>query len=259
MDIKGFKKIERILQRTVQLFITQKCNLDCGFCFRREKGFKIPDMKLEDAKKIIAKYAGKNAKISFTGGEPTLHPNLEEMLRFCSDIGIDSEIYTNGIRHFNNFDTKVRLRYDGFDDGLKCMKVKRYKGSYELGLLVSGSNTEQLLKCLETTENDANFSGIIQITEVVGKDRLPICGIEAYVKETECIAGNAAENHDKIRRIEISVGYLRKNTSFCRFKRYFGNKIAGICPHNINPSECTSCHFQKEIYVREVEKCKSSL
>lgn len=252
INLEHFEEVRKHYQKTVQLFLTEKCNLNCGFCFRKNKGYSIEDMPLETAKNIISKYKGTDTKISFTGGEPALNPDLEQMLQYCSEIGMDSEIYTNGTRHFNNYSTQVKLRYDGFDKGMKPMSTKAYCGKYELGLLINETNTEQLLKGIESLKNDKSFSGIIQITEVVGNNHLPVCGIEAYVKEAESIFYHAAENCDWINQIEISVGAIGLDTGApkCRFERYFGNKLAGTCPHNKNPAECGGCYFQKKVYKR---------
>ena len=250
--LTSFEEVSKHYQKTVQLFVTEKCNLHCGFCFRKNKGYSIEDMPLETAKKIISKYSGTDAKISFTGGEPTLNPDLEQMLQYCSELKIDSEIYTNGTSHFNNYSTQVKLRYDGFDKGHKPMDSKAYHGKYELGLLVNGTNTPQLLKCIQSTKEDGNFSGIIQITEVVGSSHLPVCGIEAYVKDAESIFNHTSEKYDWIKQIEISVGAIGLDTGAqkCRFERYFGNKLAGTCPHNKTASECKGCYFQKKVYKR---------
>lgn len=249
---KNFKEVRKNYQKTVQLFLTQRCNLNCEFCFRREKEFVIPDMSLKVAKKIILKYKGTNTKISFTGGEPTLHPDFKKMLKYCDEVGIHSEIYTNGRTHFNNYTAKVKLRYDGFDSGAKLMNLNKYLGEYELGVLVNGSNTQQLLKCIAATKKDPRFNGVIQVTEVVGDDHLPVCGTKIYAKEAEFIANYAAENCDWITQIEISVGCLGIDTGApkCRFERYFGEKSAGTCPHDKVSSECPGCLFQKQIWIR---------
>lgn len=247
-----FEKTKRISQKTIQLFLTEKCDLNCGFCFRRNKGFQIPDMSLNFAKKIIQQHLSPDAKISFTGGEPSLNPNLEELLKFCQEIGMDAEIYTNGLHHFNNFSTKVKLRYDGFNEGFKPMINKLYHGPYELGLLINGKNTLELIKCVLATKEDPNFQKVIQITEVVGDMGLPCCGIETYAKETKTIAEYVSKNCPWVSTIEVSVGCLGVDTGVikCRFKRYFENEFAGTCPHNKKASDCTNCLFQKEIFIR---------
>ena len=258
LTLKNFEEVKKNYKKTVQLFLTEKCNLNCGFCFRREKGFEIEDMSFEIAKNIISKYSSSETKISFTGGEPTLNRDLEKMLESCSDFGIESEIYTNGKKHFNNYDTEVKLRYDGFDQGSKPMSVKVYHGSYQLGLLIDGKNTSQLIKCLSKTKGDKSFEGIIQITEVIGKNHLPVCGTDNYSKEAKIISNYVSENCDWINKIEISVGALGIDAGSpdCRFERYFGSRLMGACPHDLTLSECKSCFFQKKVYKRMGENEK---
>ncbi|MBS3094356.1 hypothetical protein J4474_01695, partial [Candidatus Pacearchaeota archaeon] len=125
-------------------------------------------------------------------------------------------------------------------------------GSYQLGLLIDGKNTSQLIKCLSKTKGDKSFEGIIQITEVIGKNHLPVCGTDNYSKEAKIISNYVSENCDWINKIEISVGALGIDAGSpdCRFERYFGDKLMGTCPHDINLSECKGCFFQKKVYKR---------
>lgn len=252
IKIDGFEKVEKNYKKTVQLFLTGRCNLNCSFCFRKSKGFSIPEMSFSQAKEIISKYNSDETKISFTGGEPTLNCDLVEMLRFCDQIKIESEIYTNGKKFFDNYSTQVKLRYDGFNSGSKPMNLKKYFGPYQLGLLINGDNTSDLIKCLAFTEIDRGFEGVVQLTEIVGSDYFPVCGVAKYFKEVETIANFISQNFPKVNQIEISVGASRENRGApkCRFERYFGNLLAGTCPHNRDASKCSSCHFQKEVYRR---------
>ena len=158
-------------------------------------------------------------------------------------------IEIDGKRH----DIIDNIHLDGFNDGFKPMQSKIYSGKYELGLLINGTNTPQLLQCLSATKNNSCFEGVIQITEIVGKDHFPVCGVETYAKEAESIANYAAQNCAWIKQIEISVGALGIDTGVpkCRFERYFEDKLVGTCPHNKVASECGGCFFQKQVYVRK--------
>ena len=82
--------------------ITNDCNLACPKCFTYNR----PDQKYyktpEDTRKIvdhILKRAGKVQLINLTGGEPTMHPRLAEIIAECQrpEIGRIT-MNTNGIR-----------------------------------------------------------------------------------------------------------------------------------------------------------------
>ena len=83
-----------------QFAITSNCNARCGFCnFAVDK--MPPEMKhlvtLEDAKKA-AENLYKNGVyfLIYVGGEPMLHPQLNEMVAHAASIGMAPMVVTNG-------------------------------------------------------------------------------------------------------------------------------------------------------------------
>ncbi len=83
-----------------QFAITSICNARCGFCnFAVDK--MQPEMKhsvsLEDARKA-AENLYKNGVyfLIYVGGEPMLHPQLNEMIAHASSIGMAPMVVTNG-------------------------------------------------------------------------------------------------------------------------------------------------------------------
>lgn len=98
----------------VQLIISDLCNQDCGFCaYRMEGGFStelfadsegnknpkrfIPTEKVKEILRDCSEM-GVGA-IEFTGGgEPTVHPDWEDILDFAQCLGLKTGLVTNGIR-----------------------------------------------------------------------------------------------------------------------------------------------------------------
>ncbi|MDD5254233.1 MAG: radical SAM protein [Candidatus Nanoarchaeia archaeon] len=87
--------------KKIKIETTRKCNLDCIYCFndsnlKRE----APDEKfsLETIKKVIrdAKEIGLET-VMITGGEPTLELDTFKLLKFCKELNLKTEIYSNGI------------------------------------------------------------------------------------------------------------------------------------------------------------------
>ena len=82
--------------------ITNDCNLDCPKCFTYNR----PDAKyyksVDDTKKIIneiIRQTGSVQLINLTGGEPTLHPDLFEIIETCRHEGIKRiTMNTNGLK-----------------------------------------------------------------------------------------------------------------------------------------------------------------
>ena len=81
----------------VQFEITNECNLSCKMCPREVLGGKFISMDFEMFKKLIDKLDGVSA-VSLTGwGEPLVHPNLIEMIKYCKSKGLITKFTTNGV------------------------------------------------------------------------------------------------------------------------------------------------------------------
>lgn len=73
--------------------ITDKCNLNCIFCYEKYRR-KNKDVTIEVFKKAIYKY--KPLLIQLTGGEPTLHSNFNEILKIALQKVLLVQFTTNG-------------------------------------------------------------------------------------------------------------------------------------------------------------------
>lgn len=83
-----------------QIEITGKCNLNCKHCRGNGNKNLKKDMPFDKIKEII-NFAKNNSvdgyiEIVLSGGEPLLHPQLENILKFCKQENVLIEITTNG-------------------------------------------------------------------------------------------------------------------------------------------------------------------
>lgn len=93
---------ERRITRRGILWLGQTCNLRCHFCYfldriedeqHREHAF----MSLDKAKRIcrtLVDFYGNNS-IDIQGGEPTLYPEICDLVAYCAEIGLSPTIITN--------------------------------------------------------------------------------------------------------------------------------------------------------------------
>lgn len=82
--------------------ITNACNLRCPICFtynRSDQTYHMPTAEMERTVEWIVQSSGRVDLINITGGEPTLHPQLFDLLRVCQrpEIGRVT-MNSNGIR-----------------------------------------------------------------------------------------------------------------------------------------------------------------
>ena len=81
--------------------VTNFCNLDCPYCFAKTfTKENITHISLENFKKIVSFILGSEKdQIGLIGGEPMLHPKINELLRYLINIGVGHRvlIFSNGI------------------------------------------------------------------------------------------------------------------------------------------------------------------
>jgi len=73
--------------RNVYIYITERCQLHCRHCYlgeRSKRGLVMSRKNVFDNLKFWKKIGGK--KLCFLGGEPTLHPNFEEIVRYANKL-----------------------------------------------------------------------------------------------------------------------------------------------------------------------------
>ncbi|MFE0680644.1 radical SAM protein [Streptomyces sp. NPDC058961] len=109
--------------RNVYLYITEACQLRCSGCYmgdRLERALKMPYPKIEATLATWRQMGG--SKLTILGGEPTLHPDYERVIRAAGQLGYEHVITTsNGLvparRKFRRLDPAdfayVQISVDG--------------------------------------------------------------------------------------------------------------------------------------------------
>lgn len=83
----------------INIFVTYRCNLACSYCFARELQSEFPfDMASHDFHRLLRwmRHTGV-ASAAFIGGEPTLHRDIEKMVRETAEAGVAVVLFTNGL------------------------------------------------------------------------------------------------------------------------------------------------------------------
>jgi MoaA/NifB/PqqE/SkfB family radical SAM enzyme len=174
-----FNEIFKLLNLNLTPFLviilpTNRCNLNCIYCPKTiEKGKK--DIPFKKLKKIFDLCKKRRVPfVSFSGGEPMLHPEFEKWSNYARKIGLVMNLNTNGTLLTkkkakivaNNFDF-VRISLDG--DKVIQDKITRCKGTYE-----------QILKGIKNLSEIKNRKVKISINIVVNNRN--INSIENTVK-----------------------------------------------------------------------------
>lgn len=181
------------------LSVTNACNLNCPICFTYNRPDRIYNMPVAEMQKTvdwIVKSSERVDLINITGGEPTLHPQIIELLQCCQrpEIGRIT-MNSNGLRlsedldlcrqlgemgvhvilSFNTFDPAVSIKLHGrniIDAKLKAIANLTNAGVKMtlLNVLIRDTNedaTEGILKLMQ--DNDSILSLTVQTMTYTGQ------------------------------------------------------------------------------------------
>lgn len=109
--------------------ITSACNLDCPICYtinKNDGAFHMPLDEFAATLDVIRRNDPHMKIINLTGGEPTRHPQLTEIVRLCHKAGIHRvTISTHGLTFLHDeamlqelaeLRARIVLSFDSFDD-----------------------------------------------------------------------------------------------------------------------------------------------
>ncbi len=74
---------------------TDVCNINCRGCYRKNRAGHKPLDQLKDEVLFLKKWRNSDS-MAIAGGEPTLHPDILDLIKFISENGMKSLIITNG-------------------------------------------------------------------------------------------------------------------------------------------------------------------
>src|SRR5262245_12324826 len=79
----------------VQIIPIRRCNIDCGYCNEYDKV--SPPVPTDVLRRRIDKLAELGTSVvAFSGGEPMLHPDLDDLIRHIRARGMMAGLITNG-------------------------------------------------------------------------------------------------------------------------------------------------------------------
>ena len=120
LEVQPFEMKFSELPILSEVALTYRCNLKCQFCYAGCNCTTNPvgsdrEMSGEEIKQVLATIfrRAKVPSVSFTGGEPTLHPQLPEFVAYAKSLGLRVNLISNGTRI--NAELARRLADAGLD------------------------------------------------------------------------------------------------------------------------------------------------
>ena len=89
-----FSNIQRV-DKTMHLYLTNRCNLSCPHCYMFSGKTERNELETQEIKKLISDFTkiSNGTSITFSGGEPTIRTDFEEIVRTAYEMGLEVKIY----------------------------------------------------------------------------------------------------------------------------------------------------------------------
>ncbi|MGL5126413.1 MAG: radical SAM protein [Fusobacteriaceae bacterium] len=182
----------------IYLVLTERCNLKCKQCIRGEKeNIDIPFDKIQNILKDIS-YNFPNSNLVLTGGEPTLHKNIfeiiEESSKYFNRVTLTSNGYTSFYKNLDkirNLDKiKIQISLDGNQELHNRIRgVDSYKEIFEN---ISRILEKKISFTAATTVNKENYLTLKELYEDLLKVR-----VENWYVNNTLPFGCSTDNHVK--------------------------------------------------------------
>ncbi len=121
----------------IYIYITEKCQLRCKHCYlgkRLNRGLVMSKEEVFDNLSFWKKIGGK--KLCFLGGEPTLHPDFEEVVKHANDLKYEKVIMDSNGQKIS-LEKLSNLSYSDFS----YIQISLDGGSSSINDITRGKNT----------------------------------------------------------------------------------------------------------------------
>ena len=210
-------------KRSVCWNITSRCNENCKFCYRILTENENDIEKNKNILEILAKLSVD--KISWTGGEALLYPNLIELLKISKSKGISNNLLTNSkalskekIKKLEPYLDYITLSYDSNNsDTYKIMGRGEEHGINVIQALdfIKDNNINIKVK-INTLVSKINKEEVIDIGKTLEKYNIERWRLFKFMPLRNCAISNSTN-------FEISNEEFRKVVS--NVKNLYGNHI----------------------------------
>lgn len=99
LEVKnGVKKMDKMFPISVELHLTDQCNLNCEWCTDKELRGNDATLSLEVIERLFREFWRYGTGVTLEGGgEPTLHPEFKKILDIGKKMNVDMGVISNGV------------------------------------------------------------------------------------------------------------------------------------------------------------------
>jgi len=180
----------------VQFIPTNKCNLSCSFCSCDDEDRSL-EASIDDIGALVRMLQplGTRAVTITGGGEPLIHPEINEIIRLFYSHGIDVGIVTNGTtlrkieKENANKITWCRISlgdeklFDKTYEGhLKWITSERQSIDWSFSYVVSKNPDIEKIKRAIRFARDNDFTHIRLVADLTDPENVPLVSVKQYLK-----------------------------------------------------------------------------
>lgn len=278
-----YEEIQTCRKKTLQVFITNQCNLSCEGCFVRNIiGQNNFYMSVGEYERAIYYHKEKGGeKVNILGGEPLLHPHILKFIEINRYHNLPTTIYTNGY-YLDRFSdeqlrgVKIRVSIYSYNSPPKSITgIRKTPIKFDVNFMVEKHTiVEELLLSAnfasQVFNSDVFFISSIRELDNQRQEFFDDTDLTMPILKYKELVHDFLNQYDGDMEIHVSKRGVFESTlsqgfNQCVFANYFiGGKIVQ-CPYDIinkkfqedyeyNKRYCqhnSSCMMTKVIYKRK--------
>lgn len=215
LDVRnGIKNMDEKFPISVEMHLTDYCNLNCDWCTDKELRKNKATLNLEVIQKLFHEFWRYNTGVTLEGGgEPTLHPQFGEVINAGTKSNVDMGLITNGTMDISDcvsalkwvrvsLDSSTRDEYkkekgvDYFEHVLENLK--------KMSLARNPKETFIGVGYVLTIRNQSNLVDLIKRLDSIGVDYIYLRPVEE--------AGDIAPSLESLLDLRKQLAELTTNT-----------------------------------------------
>lgn len=166
-------------ENLLHLYLTNKCNLSCPHCYMFSGIAEVNELYTTEVKKLISDFVhiDNGVVVTLSGGEPTLRPDFDEIVKYAYSAGLEVKLLTNAtqisperVALLSKYISSVQISIDGYSETSNA--IIRGRGNFDKAIATVDSFISNgvytsvaitpTLECLKShVENYISFAQIL--------------------------------------------------------------------------------------------------
>lgn len=215
LDVRnGIKKMDELFPISVEVHLTDNCNLNCEWCTDKALRNNKAVLDLQIIKRLFREFWRHGTGVTLEGGgEPTLHPYFVQIVETGAEAGVDMGLITNGTIDISDCVNRLKWVRVSLDASTK-EEYKREKGvdCFEhvfenLEKMSKARNPEDTfigVGYVLTTRNQSSLMELVNRLDSIGIDYIYLRPVEE--------AGNIAPSLESLLDLRKKLAELTAGT-----------------------------------------------